>query len=58
MGEDCPLKKVFAKGDPLSCLHKHILPNGLETIQDLMLSPVKDKAGNVQFVIEGMREVR
>jgi PAS domain S-box-containing protein len=56
-GEECMLREVFETGEPRSCRHQHVRANGSMVWVDILLSPLKDKSGNVTHVIEAIRDV-
>ncbi len=56
-GKECMLREVFETGGPRTCLHQHVHPDGSKVWTDLLLSPLRDKNGNVTHIIEAIREV-
>ena len=56
-GEHCLLKQVFQTEQSGTCLHQHAHSDGSIVFADLLLSPFKDKHGNVTHVIEAIRDV-
>ncbi len=56
-GESCPLANCLASGRKQRVLHLHHTPRGEEHV-DVETHPVRDKDGEIAFVIEIMRETR
>ncbi|MGB7033128.1 MAG: PAS domain S-box protein [Syntrophobacteria bacterium] len=57
IGEECLLREVFETGEPRSCRHRHLRPDGSKVWVDIFLSPLRDQGGNVTHVIEGIRDM-
>jgi len=56
-GEQCVLREVFETGEPRSVQHVHTRADGSKVHAAILLSPMKDEAGNVTRVVEAMRDV-
>jgi DNA-binding NtrC family response regulator len=56
-GESCPLVNCVASGRTQRVLHLHHTPRGEEHV-DVETHPVRDKDGEIAYVIEIMRETR
>jgi PAS domain S-box-containing protein len=56
-GEQCMLREVSETGEPRTCLHQHVQPDGSKVWVDIILSPLTDENGKVTHVIEAIREV-
>ncbi|MBW1980529.1 MAG: sigma 54-interacting transcriptional regulator [Deltaproteobacteria bacterium] len=56
-GEECVLPRVFATGQPQSCRHQHLRPDGSKIWVDLLLSPMRYQMGAVTHIIETMRDI-
>ena len=56
-GEECRLRDVFETGEACNCHHIHTVADGRRIDVDILLSPLKDEAGQVTHVIEAMRDV-
>ncbi|MEE9151602.1 MAG: PAS domain S-box protein [Thermoplasmata archaeon] len=56
-GEQCMLREVFETGEPRTCLHQHLYPDGSKVWVDILLSPLRDENGNVTHVIEAIRDI-
>ena len=56
-GEHCMLHDVFKTGRPCSYQHIHLNAYGSKVYVDILLSPLKDKEGNVTHVIESIRDI-
>lgn len=56
-GESCPLANCLASGRKQRVLHLHHTPRGEEHV-DVETYPVRDKQGEITYVIECMRETR
>ncbi len=56
-GEACALRQVFDTGEPHNCLHEHVRTDGSTVHVDILLSPLKDEAGNVTHVVESVRDI-
>ena len=56
-GERCMLLEVFKTGKPRNCRHVHIRKDDEKIYVDILLSPLKDRNGNVTHVIEAVRDI-
>jgi PAS domain S-box-containing protein len=56
-GISCPVKEVFKTQRPTRVIHKHHLPGGETTVEEVLASPFRDGSGRVQFVIEELKDV-
>jgi len=56
-GESCFLHKVFETGEPSSSVHQHLSADGSTVWVDMLLSPLRDREGNVTHVIESARDI-
>jgi two-component system cell cycle sensor histidine kinase/response regulator CckA len=56
MGEECSLKRVLDTGGAASCQHEHLRADGSTVRVDILLSPLRDAAGNITHVIEAVRD--
>jgi PAS domain S-box-containing protein len=54
---ECPHEIVFKTGKSTSITHPHKLPDGTELIFDITASPIRDKNGEIIYMIEVMRDV-
>jgi len=53
---DCPAKKVFEAGKQIQVMHSHIAAEG-NVWEEIVASPLKDKKGNILYVIEEIQDV-
>jgi len=56
-GESCPLRAAVASGTPQRALHVHYTPQGEEHV-DVETRPVRNKNGEIMYVVEVLRPVR
>jgi hypothetical protein len=56
MDTDCPAIKVFETGKQTQVIHSHIA-TGNNVWEEIVASPLKDKKGNILYVIEEIQEV-
>jgi two-component system response regulator HydG len=56
-GESCPLRAAVASGAPQRALHVHYTPQGEEHV-DVETRPVRNKDGEIMYVVEVLRPVR
>ncbi|MCD6415268.1 MAG: response regulator [Planctomycetes bacterium] len=56
-GQRCAAREVFETGKPEAVHHVHTRADGSKAHFDILLSPVKDEAGNVTNVVEARRDV-
>jgi DNA-binding NtrC family response regulator len=56
-GESCPLRAAVASGTPQRALHVHYTPQGEEHV-DVETRPVRNKDGEIMYVVEVLRPVR
>ncbi|MEJ2326737.1 MAG: sigma-54-dependent Fis family transcriptional regulator [Chromatiaceae bacterium] len=56
-GESCPLRAAVASGTPQRALHVHSTPQGEEHV-DVETRPVRNKNGEIMYVVEVLRPVR
>ncbi len=55
--EVCPLPEVLEKGKTINVLHEHTCKDGTKMWMDLVFSPLRDKSGKVNAVLESARNV-
>ncbi|BCB96436.1 hypothetical protein JZK55_13580 [Dissulfurispira thermophila] len=55
-GESCYLDDVYRDGIQRSVTHVHTL-QGIKQIHNIVYTPFRDKNGNIQFVIEDIRDI-
>lgn len=56
MEEACYLEKVYEDGIQRSVTHVHLI-KGRRHIHNIVYTPFRDKEGNIQFVIEDIRDI-
>ena len=56
-GKDCGLHRVLDTGESCNLHHSHINADGEIVHVDMLMSPMKDKDGNITHVIEAARDV-
>jgi PAS domain S-box-containing protein len=56
MGEACYLEKVYEDGIQRSATHVHEI-KGKRHIHNIFYTPFRDREGNIQFVIEDIRDI-
>ncbi|MFP3869997.1 MAG: response regulator [Syntrophobacteria bacterium] len=56
-GEPCGLREVFETGKPGNVQHVQTYAGGSKAYVDILLSPMKDEAGEVTRVVEAVRDV-
>ncbi|MFC1569741.1 PAS domain S-box protein [bacterium] len=56
-GEQCHLKEVFKTEKSINCQHEHACADGSSISMDILISPIKNKQGQVTHVIEIMRDI-
>jgi hypothetical protein len=54
-GTTCPVRAVFAGGEPAHAVHRRRMPDGRIAHEEIVSSPLLDDAGNVAYVIEEVR---
>ena len=55
-GEPCELLTVFETGEPASFHHQYRRPDGKTGWLDILLSPLRNEAGEITHVLEAMRD--
>jgi PAS domain S-box-containing protein len=56
-GEPCALHDVFETGEPSNCRHEHLKSDGTRVNIDIIMSPLKNEAGEITHVVEAARNV-
>ena len=56
-GEQCGLRSVFDTGEYCNLYHEHIIADGKKAQINIMMSPIRDKDGNITHVVEASRDV-
>ncbi|RMG73953.1 MAG: GAF domain-containing protein, partial [Nitrospirae bacterium] len=56
-GEECPLSAVFSKGEVLHAIHEHYDLKDNKCYEEIYASPIRDREGNVIYILELMRDV-
>lgn len=56
-GVKCPSKSVFETGQPSRVIHQHKLPAEEDYWEEIFASPLKDKSGQIVYVIEELRDI-
>ena len=56
-GEICMHREVLETGESRTCHHEHLQSEGSRVWVDILLSPLRDKEGNITRVIESVRDV-
>jgi PAS domain S-box-containing protein len=57
IGEECPVREVFATGHPQMALHKHINKDGNVLFVETKAFPNRDEAGNIVSAIKVVHNV-
>ncbi len=56
-GESCPCSIVLENNQQTRIIHEHHRPDGKAIWEEILASPLKDKSGNINFVVIEIRDV-
>jgi PAS domain S-box-containing protein len=56
-GEQCPVRSVFQNGLNVRMIHEHPHAGGKTVLEEILASPLRNEAGQVEYVIEEMRDL-
>ena len=56
-GGMCPVKSVFQNGQNVQMIHEHRHTSGKTVLEEILASPLLNEAGQVEYVVEEMRDL-